>query len=369
MEKIVTCESAFRGHPDKVCDQISDAILDACLRQDKNSRVAVECAIKNNEVWLFGEITTNAVINCSLIAKRVLKDIGYTDSFIVRETISTQSSDIALGVDKAGAGDQGMMYGYAEENKYCSMPIPLMLAHDIGKRIEVLRKTKYAHLFGPDGKCQVTATYDFDKLIKINTIIVSAQTIEGVSIEDIKPIIIYEVLETLLNDLVGIEILINPTGAFVKGGPYADAGLTGRKIIVDTYGGVAHHGGGAFSGKDPSKVDRSAAYYCRYVAKSIVTAGLAKKCEIGVSYSIGVAEPTSISVDTFGTAKMSDEKLKDIILKHFDFRPQSIIKELHLRDVNYEALASYGQIGREELKVPWECVDEKAKEISAVQKA
>jgi S-adenosylmethionine synthetase len=366
MEKVITCESVFRGHPDKVCDQISDAILDACLKQDKNSRVAIECAIKDNEVWLFGEITTKAIVDYSLITKRVLLDIGYKENFNIRESISKQSDDIALGVDKEGAGDQGMMYGYAEENNYGYMPVPLMLAHDIGKKIDSLRKTKYPHLFGADGKCQVSTTYQDDKLTRINTIVVSAQTLEGVSVEDIKPIIINEVLGNLLNDIEGIKILINPTGAFVKGGPYADSGLTGRKIIVDTYGGVAHHGGGAFSGKDPSKVDRSAAYYCRYVAKSIVVAGLAKRCEVGVSYSIGVAEPVSISINTFGTATITEEQIKELILKHFDFKPKSIIEELHLKDVNYEALASYGHIGREELNVPWECVDEKAKILRSI---
>lgn len=369
MEKIITCESVFRGHPDKVCDQISDAILDACLKQDKNSRVAIECAIKDNEVWLFGEITTNAIVNYSLIAKRVLLDIGYKETFIIRETISRQSNDIALGVDKEGAGDQGMMYGYAENNNYGYMPVPLMLAHDIGKRIDILRKTKYPHLFGADGKCQVTATYTNDKLTRINTIVVSAQTLEGVSIEEIKPIIIDEVLSYLLNGIDDIKILINPTGVFVKGGPYADSGLTGRKIIVDTYGGVARHGGGAFSGKDPSKVDRSTAYYCRYVAKAIVVAGLASRCEVGVSYSIGIAEPVSISINTFGTATIPEEQIKELVLKHFDFKPKSIIEELHLKDVNYEALASYGHIGREELNVPWECVDEKAKVLRSIQEA
>lgn len=309
MKKVVTCESVFRGHPDKVCDQISDAILNACLEQDKNSRVAIECAIKDDVVWLFGEISTKASVDYSKIAKRVLQDVVYEGKFKILETISKQSNDIALGVDKEGAGDQGMMFGYAEENTLNFMPIPLMIAHKISCKMEELRKKDYPILFGSDGKCQVSATYEDDTLISIDTIIISVQTKAKFKAGDIEQIIINEILNRLSYALTSTRILINPTGAFVIGGSYADSGLTGRKIIVDTYGGVAHHGGGAFSGKDPSKVDRSGAYYCRYVAKAIVKAGLAKRCEVGVAYSIGVAEPVSISVNT-----LEQEMMKHLLI-------------------------------------------------------
>lgn len=363
--KLITCESVFRGHPDKVCDQISDAILDACLEQDKNSRVAVECAIKNNQVWVFGEVTTNANVDFDNIAHRVLRDIGYKEPFTVWETISKQSNDIALGVDKEGAGDQGMMYGYAEEGGVC-MPHPLVLAREISMKVEELRRNKYKGVLKPDGKCQVTMEYDDNwNLKRIDTIVVSTQTAEGVTQEQIRDIIVNEVLSDLIYDISEIKILVNPTGAFVVGGPWADSGLTGRKIIVDTYGGVAHHGGGAFSGKDPSKVDRSGAYYCRYVAKSLVVAGLCKKCEVGVSYSIGVAEPVSITVDSFGTGICSDEELVEIVKEHFDFKPASIRRELKLDSVKYEPLAAYGHMGREDIAhLPWEDVYDKAEEIS-----
>lgn len=361
MKRIVTCESVFRGHPDKVCDQISDAILDACLKEDKKSRVACECAIKDNQVWLFGEITTNANVDYKEVAKRVLKDIGYDEEFVIREDISKQSNDIALGVDKEGAGDQGMMFGYAEH-----MLVPLMIAHTISNAMEALRKNKYSHLFGPDGKCQVSVAYDeYDNPVKVETIVVSTQIKEGVSLDEIKPIIYEEVLRPIVNGIDDVRVLINQTGAFVIGGPYADSGLTGRKIIVDTYGGVAHHGGGAFSGKDPSKVDRSGAYYCRYVAKALVEAGIAKRCEVGVAYLIGVAEPVSISVNTYDTCYASDEELVEFIKKNFDFTPANIRKELKLDEVKYEPLAYYGHFGRSDLNVAWEHVHEKAKELQA----
>ena len=366
MKEVITCESVFRGHPDKVCDQISDAILDACLEQDKNSRVAIECAIKDDVVWLFGEISTKANIDYKGVAKRVLCDVGYEGEFHILEKISKQSSDIALGVDKEGAGDQGMMFGYAEDNNSNFMPIPLMLAHEISRRMEDLRKSKYTHFFGSDGKCQVSATYEDGELISIDTIIVSTQTKDDVLIEDLEQIIKNEVLNYFNYDLSNTRILINPTGAFVIGGSFADSGLTGRKIIVDSYGGVAHHGGGAFSGKDPSKVDRSGAYYCRYVAKAIVKAGLAKRCEVGVAYSIGVAEPVSISVNTFGTG--NDELLVELIKKNFDFKPASIKKELNLLNTKYEPLACYGHFGRDDLNVAWEQADEKAKALQEASK-
>lgn len=365
--KKITCESVFRGHPDKVCDQISDAILDACLKQDKEARVAVECAIKDKEVWLFGEISSKADIDYSVIVKRVLKDVGYEGEYRIHQKISGQSEDIALGVNKNGAGDQGMMFGYAEKNAYNYMPIPLMLTHQIGKKMDELRKEKYNGLFGSDGKCQVTVNADQNGKTDIDTVIVSVQTKSGVALTDIQTMIYEEVLKPILKqELSNVRILINPTGSFVKGGAEADAGLTGRKIIVDTYGGVAHHGGGAFSGKDPSKVDRSAAYYCRYVAKSLVRAGLVERCEVGVAYSIGIAEPVSIQIDTFGTG--DEEALLEFIKTHFDFTPANIKKELRLLDVEYEPLSCYGHFGRDDLNVPWEDVDEKAKELSKTWK-
>lgn len=365
MSKLVTCEQVFRGHPDKICDQISDAILDACLSEDKNSRVAVETAIKNNQVWVFGEITTNANPDYSKIVRRVLKDIGYNEKdFTTWITISKQSNDIAVGVDNEGAGDQGMMYGYAELGKNY-MPAPFNLATTISKKYEELRKGKYSNVFLPDGKCQVTAKYsESNVLLGYETIVVSAQTKVGVTLDRVKEIITNEILIPILGDLDGIRVLINPTGVFNVGGPYADAGLTGRKIICDTYGGVAHHGGGAFSGKDPSKVDRSAAYYARYVARCLVSAGYCTKCEVGVSYSIGIDKPVSISVDTFGTNTVLKEEILNVVRKNFNFTPSNIKKELKLTDIKYENLACYGHFGREELNVPWEVTYAKAREIS-----
>lgn len=359
--KLITCESVFAGHPDKVCDQISDAIVTECLAQDSRSRVAVECAIKDNLVILFGEITTYANVDYVEVAKDTLKGIGYTEDFEVLVKISKQSRDIALGVDKEGAGDQGIMYGYATYETKTMIPYPLLIAQQISRKMDDLRKSRYSDIFGPDGKCQVTADEDCN----IKTIIVSAQTKPKADMNKVRYIIKEEVIKSIVESLEGIEILINPTGAFEIGGPYADSGLTGRKLMVDTYGGVARHGGGAFSGKDPSKVDRSGAYYCRYVAKALVKAGLCHKCEVGVSYSIGVAEPVSISIDTFGTSIVPEEALLNIIYKCFDFRPASIRKELQLDSVNYERTACYGHFGRTEVCFPWEDVDEKVKQIKA----
>ena len=357
--KLLTCESVFAGHPDKVCDQISDAIVTECLAQDPKSRVAVECAIKDNLVVLLGEVTTNANINYEEIAKETLKGIGYTEDFEVLVKISKQSRDIALGVDKEGAGDQGMMYGYATNETDAFIPYPLLIAQSISRKMDDLRKSRYSDIFGPDGKCQVTV----DERNNIKKIIVSAQTKPGADKKKVRSIIENEVIKHLVPALRNVDILINPTGAFEIGGPYADSGLTGRKIIVDTYGGVARHGGGAFSGKDPSKVDRSGAYYCRYVAKSLVKAGFCSKCEVSVSYSIGVAQPVSISVDTFGTATIPEYFLLNLINKCFDFKPASIRKELRLNCVNYERTACYGHFGRTEVCFPWEDVDDKVKEL------
>lgn len=367
--KVITSESVFSGHPDKVCDQISDAILDALLEQDKNSRVAVETAIKDDFVYIFGEVTANATVDYELIALSKLREIGYNDVFEVLVKISTQSPDIALGVDSTesheqGAGDQGIMFGYACKETQEFMPLAIMLANQISKELDSLRKVKYSHVFGPDGKCQVSINYEGIKP-KIETVVVSAQTQPGVFREQVEDIIVNEVLTKVMSfdEIVEAEVLINPTGEFVIGGPYADSGLTGRKIIVDTYGGHGKHGGGAFSGKDVSKVDRSGAYYARYVAKSLVGADLATQCEVQVSYAIGVAKPVSIFVNTFGTGVVSDEELQALVHYAFDFKPKNIRKELKLDDVKFQELSKYGHFGREDLQVPWECVDNKIKEI------
>jgi len=368
--KIITSESVFNGHPDKVCDQISDAILDAILEQDKNARVAVECAIKDDLVFVFGEVTTTAIVNYKQIARQVLKDIGYLDTFNVVTKISEQSSDIALGVDsnelkEQGAGDQGIMFGYACNETQEFMPLPIMLANQISKEMDKIRKEKYSHIFGPDGKCQVSVGYENGRPKKIETIVVSAQTKPGIDDLIIESIILNEVLTKVFDiyTIFDAKVLINPTGEFIIGGPYADSGLTGRKIIVDTYGGYAKHGGGAFSGKDVSKVDRSAAYYARYVAKAIVGAGLATHCEVHLSYAIGVAKPVSVLVNTFDTGVTSDEEIQALVNYMFDFKPESIRKELDLDTVKFQELAKYGHFGREDLNVRWEHVDDKIKQL------
>jgi len=366
---IITSESVFSGHPDKICDQISDAILDEILKRDKNARVAVECAIKDNYLFIFGEVTTIAKVNYGEIASTILEDIGYNGNYNVIQKISEQSPDIAIGVDekynhKQGAGDQGMMYGYACNETKELMPLPIVLAHEISKRVDEIRKEKYNHILAPDGKCQVSVIYDEGRPVGIETIVVSAQTKLGVSNDTVRKIIQEEVLLPMFGDgLDEVRILINPTGAFVVGGPYADSGLTGRKIIVDTYGGYARHGGGAFSGKDVSKVDRSASYYARYVAKSIIEAELAEHCEVCISYSIGIAEPVSIYLNTFGTGVMDDESLLEFVSPFFDFTPANIRRELELDKVKFRNLACYGHMGRIDLPVKWEYVDDKAKAL------
>lgn len=366
----ITSESVFQGHPDKVCDQISDAILDALLEQDKKSRVAVETAIKDNLVFIFGEVTTTASLNYKAIAKTVLKDIGYDEDFVVIEQISKQSPDIALGVNKTehkeqGAGDQGIMFGYACNETQEFMPLPIMLAHEISKEVDRLRKEQHSHIFGPDGKCQVSVDYKDGKPVNIPIIVVSAQTKPGVYRDVYEEIVRQAVLRAVgRHDLLnGTQILINPTGEFILGGPKADSGLTGRKIIVDTYGGYSRHGGGAFSGKDVSKVDRSAAYYSRYVAKAVVGAGLATHCEVCLSYAIGVAEPTSILINTFDTGVTSDQEITQLVNEVFDFRPGEMKKELKLDNVKFKQVATYGHFGREDLDVPWEGVDHKIEEL------
>lgn len=357
--KIITSECVFRGHPDKIADQISDRILDECLAQDKNSRVAVETLIKNNLIVLAGEVTTNANVCYKNVALSVLKDLGYgnLDDFKFVIEISKQSPDIALGVDKDGAGDQGIMYGFATSESKELMPLPIVLARKIAIKMDELTK-EIPELFGSDGKCQASIAYDeFDNPVKVTTIIVSQQTQPNVDREFYTSFIIEECLKKVIPSWLVTEetkVLINPTGEFVKGGAYADSGLTGRKIICDTYGGVGHHGGGAFSGKDPTKVDRCAAYYARYVAKNVVAAGLARKCEVQVAYAIGVAKPVAVNIETFGTSKYTNDQIKEAVLKFFNFTPKAIRTEILNDDISYYDLAKYGHIGRSDIRVPWE---------------
>lgn len=386
MEKrLFTSESVTEGHPDKVCDAISDAILDACMEKDPMSRVACETATCTGFVLVTGEITTNAYVDIQKIVRDTVKEIGYTKSeygfdgntCAVMVAIDEQSADIAMGVDKAleakenkmsdeeieaiGAGDQGMMFGYATNETEEYMPYPIHLAHKLTLQLTKVRKDGTLKYLRPDGKSQVSVEYDENgKPVRLEAVVLSTQHDEDVTQEqihaDIKKYVFDPVLPAELID-DNTKFFINPTGRFVIGGPHGDAGLTGRKIIVDTYGGYARHGGGAFSGKDCTKVDRSAAYAARYVAKNIVAAGLAEKCEIQLSYAIGVAQPTSIMVDTFGTGKIADEKLVDIIRENFDLRPAGIIKMLDLRRPIYKQTAAYGHFGRNDLDLPWEKLD------------
>ena len=357
--KIITSECVFRGHPDKIADQISDRILDECLAQDKNSRFAVETLIKNNLIVLAGEVTTNANVSYKNVALSVLKDLGYGNledfEFVIE--ISKQSPHIALGVDKDGAGDQGIMYGFATSESKELMPLPIVLSRKIAIKMDELT-SKIPELFGSDGKCQVSIAYDEnDNPVKITTIIVSQQTQPNVDREFYTSFIIEECLKKVIPSwlITGeTKVLINPTGEFVKGGAYADSGLTGRKIICDTYGGVGRHGGGAFSGKDPTKVDRCAAYYARYVAKNVVAAGLARKCEVQVAYAIGVAKPVAVNIETFGTSKYTNDQIKEAVLKFFNFTPKAIRTEILNDDISYYDLAKYGHVGRSDIRVPWE---------------
>ncbi|WP_343249379.1 methionine adenosyltransferase [Diplocloster hominis] len=386
MEKrLFTSESVTEGHPDKICDQISDAILDALMAKDPMSRVACETATTTGLVLVMGEITTEAYVDIQKIVRDTVREIGYTrgkygfdaDNCAVVVALDEQSSDIALGVDKAleakehkmsdaqieaiGAGDQGMMFGYATDETEELMPYPIALAHKLALQLTKVRKDGTLTYLRPDGKTQVTVEYDeAGKPIRLDAVVLSTQHDEKVSQEQIHEDIKKYVFDVILpQEMVdeNTKFYINPTGRFVIGGPHGDSGLTGRKIIVDTYGGYARHGGGAFSGKDCTKVDRSAAYAARYVAKNIVAAGLARKCEIQLSYAIGVAQPTSIMVDTFGTGKLSDEKLVDIIRENFDLRPAGIIKMLDLRRPIYKQTAAYGHFGRNDLDLPWEKLD------------
>ncbi|MBM7623303.1 methionine adenosyltransferase [Sporohalobacter salinus] len=379
---LFTSESVTEGHPDKVADQISDAVLDAILSQDPQGRVACETLVTTGMVLISGEISTECYVDISKIARDTVKEIGYTrakfgfdgDTCAVLTSIDEQSPDIAMGVDEAlevkeggidkdeelGAGDQGLMFGYATNETEELMPLPITLSHKLARKLAKVRKDDVLPYLRPDGKTQVTIEYEEDKPVRVDTVVVSTQHSPDVVLEQIKEDIIAEVIKPVIGGEMldnKTEYLVNPTGRFVIGGPHGDAGLTGRKIIVDTYGGTARHGGGAFSGKDPTKVDRSASYAARYVAKNVVAAGLADKCEVQLSYAIGVASPVSIMIDTFGTAKIEEEVLKDLITKHFDLRPGKIIEELDLRRPIYNQISAYGHFGRSDLELPWERTD------------
>jgi S-adenosylmethionine synthetase len=378
---LFTSESVTEGHPDKLCDQLSDAVLDECLRQDPLSRVACETATKTGFVMLLGEITTRAFVNFDELARKVINEIGYNSSEVgfdgntcgVQAAIASQSSDIAMGVDKAlevktgqvsdeeidsiGAGDQGMMFGYACNETPALMPMPIYLAHKLAKRLSDVRKDGTLGWLRPDGKTQVTVEYSYGQPVRVDTVLVSTQHAPEISHAEIRESLIENVIMPVLpGDLVDpeLKIYVNPTGRFVIGGPMGDSGLTGRKIIVDTYGGMGRHGGGAFSGKDPTKVDRSGAYAARWAAKNIVAAGLADRCEIQVAYAIGVSHPLSVNVETFDTGSIPDEEISALILAHFDLRPGAIIRDLGLRRPIYQQVAAYGHFGRDDLDLPWE---------------
>ncbi len=381
-----TSESVTEGHPDKLCDQVSDAVLDACLAQDPTSRVACETATKTGFVMVLGEITTQAFVNFDELIRKVVNGIGYDDSdkgfdghtCAVQVAIAAQSPDIAQGVDSAleirnhtseadldkiGAGDQGMMFGFACDETDVLMPMPIYLAHNLSRRLTEVRKNGTLPWLRPDGKSQVTVEYSFGKPKRVDTVLISTQHAPEVSQEEIRAQVIKHVIDPVIPAELrdgAMNIYVNPTGRFVIGGPMGDSGVTGRKIIVDTYGGMARHGGGAFSGKDPTKVDRSAAYAARWVAKNVVAAGLAERCEIQVAYAIGVAHPLSVNVETFGTGKIPDDAIVRLIGEHFDLRPGAIIRDLNLRRPIYQATAAYGHFGRTDIEAPWESTERAA---------
>ena len=377
---LFTSESVTEGHPDKICDQISDAVLDAILEKDPNARVACETTACTGLIHVMGEITTSCYVDIPKVAREVVREIGYDrgkfgfdcDTCGVITSIDEQSGDIAMGVDKAleskegsedltgGAGDQGMMFGYACDETPELMPLAISLSHKLAKQLTAIRKAGVVNYLRPDGKTQVTVEYDGERPVRVDAVVVSTQHSPEVTLEQIRS----DMVELVIKPIIPEELLdentkyyVNPTGRFVKGGPAADSGLTGRKIIVDTYGGSAPHGGGAVSGKDPTKVDRSAAYAARWVAKNIVAAGLARKCQVQLAYAIGVAHPVSVMVETFGTGKVSDERLEKAVRKVFDLRPSAIIRDLDLRKPIYRQLAAYGHMGREDLGVTWEKTD------------
>ena len=389
---LFTSESVTEGHPDKLCDQVSDAVLDACLEQDPRSRVACESATKTGFVMLLGEITTTAQLNYDQIVRDVVKDIGYdnTDKGFDYQTcgvmvaLAKQSADIALGVDKAleaksgkmsekeveaiGAGDQGMMFGFACKETPILMPMPIYLAHKLTRRLAEVRKDGTLPWLRPDGKSQVTIEYHYGKPVRVHTALISTQHAPEISQEDIRKAVIEHVVKPIMPDgMLDKDTIyhVNPTGRFVTGGPMGDSGLTGRKIIVDTYGGMGRHGGGAFSGKDPTKVDRSAAYAARWAAKNVVAAGLADRCEIQVAYAIGVARPVSVNVETFDTGKIPDKRIAELVSETFDLRPGAIIRDLDLRQPIYQKIAAYGHFGRDDLDLTWERTDK----VDALKKA